>query len=278
MNRVHQKSYFEIYKSPLSENSFKFEDLEEITCSGPRISCIASRPLIGKTSFLISLALRVGILRSRKRIAFFSASGMGEEIYKRMASYISGKDARSIGFNNKDASLLLRVSYNLGKSNIYIDDKSTITIDYIIDKLNDLKKKGNIDLLIIDDFSYIINAGKFRTRRKKILAIKEISKELNSPAIITAELSRRLLRRTSKIPKLDDIRGHFIVDLLDVILLIHREDYYHETTEPAGNSVAEVIIAKRNKDPIGSVYLSFEKKYSIFKDLGWFDALHNGVI
>ena len=54
----------------------------------------------------------------------------------------------------------------------------------------------------------------------------------------------------------------------DVVLLLHREDYYHRGEsgyEP--NNTAEVIIAKQRNGPTGTVQLTFREKCTRFENL-----------
>jgi replicative DNA helicase len=53
----------------------------------------------------------------------------------------------------------------------------------------------------------------------------------------------------------------------DVVMLLHREDYYHrgeEAYEP--NNTAELIIAKQRNGPTGSVKLTFMEKTTRFEN------------
>ena len=54
----------------------------------------------------------------------------------------------------------------------------------------------------------------------------------------------------------------------DVIMLLHREDYYR-MSEPdfTPDNIAEVIIAKQRNRPTGTVKLTFDSKTTTFKNL-----------
>jgi replicative DNA helicase len=49
----------------------------------------------------------------------------------------------------------------------------------------------------------------------------------------------------------------------DVIMLLHREDYYQETEQNRG--LAEVIVAKQRNGPTGSVKLRFFREFMRFE-------------
>jgi replicative DNA helicase len=52
----------------------------------------------------------------------------------------------------------------------------------------------------------------------------------------------------------------------DVIMLLHREDYYHQNDPDYDKDhTAEVIIAKQRNGPTGTVKLSFLEQYTRFE-------------
>ena len=53
----------------------------------------------------------------------------------------------------------------------------------------------------------------------------------------------------------------------DVIMLLHREDYYHRgDLEYDRNNLAEVIIAKQRNGPTGTVKLIFREECTRFEN------------
>lgn len=90
------------------------------------------------------------------------------------------------------------------------------------------------------------------------------------PVIGLAQLNRQGAQRTNNRPLMSDLRDAGALEQdADVIILMHREDYYDENTNMKG--VAEAIIAKQRMGPTGTVRLFFEKEFSRFKDVprGW---------
>jgi replicative DNA helicase len=52
----------------------------------------------------------------------------------------------------------------------------------------------------------------------------------------------------------------------DVVILLHREDYYHQGEgDYTPNNTAEIIIAKQRNGPTGTVNLRFMDKYARFE-------------
>ncbi|MFC1767811.1 DnaB-like helicase C-terminal domain-containing protein, partial [Candidatus Margulisiibacteriota bacterium] len=94
-------------------------------------------------------------------------------------------------------------------------------------------------------------------------SLKTLARELDVPVIAISQLSRAVEQRTDRIPRLSDLReSGEIEQTADVVLFIHREDYYNPTSEK-GN-IADVIIAKQRNGPVGTVELVFRKEFAKF--------------
>jgi replicative DNA helicase len=65
---------------------------------------------------------------------------------------------------------------------------------------------------------------------------------LGCPVVIVAQLNREVKNRASKRPTLTDLReSGEIEQKADVVLMLHREDYYDASVMPGA---AEIIVAK----------------------------------
>jgi replicative DNA helicase len=94
-------------------------------------------------------------------------------------------------------------------------------------------------------------------------SLKTLARELDVPVIAVSQLSRAIEQRTDRIPRLSDLReSGEIEQTADVVLFIHRDDYYNPASE-RGN-IAEIIIAKQRNGPVGTVELVFRKDVAKF--------------
>jgi replicative DNA helicase len=102
--------------------------------------------------------------------------------------------------------------------------------------------------------------------------LKSIAKELNVPILALSQLNRSVeMRGGTKRPLLSDLRESGAIEQdADMVMFIHRPEYYGISEDEEGNSlrnVAEIIIAKHRNGSVGDVRLSFRKELAKFVDL-----------
>jgi replicative DNA helicase len=116
-------------------------------------------------------------------------------------------------------------------------------------------------------------AGKVESRQQEISVIsrylKSLAREIDAPVIVLSQLNRAAEGREDHRPRMSDLRESGSIEQdADVVMLLHREDYYHrgeEAYEP--DNTAEVIIAKQRNGPTGTVKLMFREKCTRFENL-----------
>ncbi len=100
-----------------------------------------------------------------------------------------------------------------------------------------------------------------------ILGLKSLARELSIPVIAMSHLNRLPEGRADKRPLISDLRESGAIEQdADVVLLIHREEYYRPEDESV-QGVAELNIAKQRNGPVGKIQLSFNKKITRFANL-----------
>jgi replicative DNA helicase len=99
--------------------------------------------------------------------------------------------------------------------------------------------------------------------------IKAVARELEVPVICLSQLNRSSEGRDGHRPRMSDLRESGSIEQdADVVMLLHREDYYR-MSEPdfVPDNIAEVIIAKQRNGPTGTVKLTFNNKCTRFENL-----------
>ena len=104
-------------------------------------------------------------------------------------------------------------------------------------------------------------------------AIKALARELSVPVLCLSQLNRNPEGRESKKPMLSDLRESGAIEQdADVVMMLHREDYYHPDDKwrdehPDKVGVSELIIAKQRNGPTGVVNLQFDRNTTRFHTL-----------
>ena len=117
-----------------------------------------------------------------------------------------------------------------------------------------------------------LGSGRTESRQQEITAIsrylKSLARELEIPVVVLSQLNRSPEGREGHRPRMSDLRESGSIEQdADVIMLLHREDYYHrgeDDYEP--NNTAELIIAKQRNGPTGTVKLTFMEKTTRFEN------------
>ena len=99
--------------------------------------------------------------------------------------------------------------------------------------------------------------------------MKAVARELNIPVVVMSQLNRSPEGREGHRPRMSDLRESGSIEQdADVVMLLHREDYYHRgDKEYQPNNKAEIIIAKQRNGPTGLVKLMFREQFTRFENI-----------
>jgi replicative DNA helicase len=162
----------------------------------------------------------------------------------------------------------------LSETPIYIDDTSALSPLELRAKARRLKNLYDIQIIMIDYLQLMhLGVGRVESRQQEVSAIsryvKGLARELDVPVVVLSQLNRAAEGREGHRPRMSDLRESGSIEQdADVIMLLHREDYYHRgDSEYENNHTAEVIIAKQRNGPTGTVSLTFREECTRFENL-----------
>lgn len=193
-----------------------------------------------------------------------------------MESGIDGRAYKNASLGNGELNALHEARQTLQKEGIYIDDTPSLPILELRDKARRLKTQNNIGLVIVD-YLQLINGRTDRgmNREQEISTIsrelKAMAKELEVPVIALSQLSREVEKRGGDMrPRLSDLRESGAIEQdADIVMFIHRPEYYDFKLDGDGNStegVAEIIIAKHRNGDTGITRLHWAPEQTKFSD------------
>jgi replicative DNA helicase len=259
-----------------------YYQLDELTCGlqGGEMIIIAGRPSMGKTSLALNIAEHIGLME-KIPVAIFSLETGKQQLAERFLCSISAIDAQKVrkgALDTEHYQELVKACSQLSEAPIYIDDTSTLTPLELRAKARRLKSLYDIRCIIVDYLQLMhLGAGRVESRQQEITTIsryiKALARELSIPVVVLSQLNRSPEGREGHRPRMSDLRESGSIEQdADVVMLLHRDDYYHrgqEDYEP--NNRADLIIAKQRNGPTGSVQLVFREKFTRFENASQID-------
>lgn len=263
---------------------------------------LAARPSMGKTALVTNIAWSVarnkfisddGEERSAP-VGFFSLEMSAEQLASRLISSETEIAGHLLSRGKLDDTQMKRVSIKsleLSRTPLFIDDRGGISIAQLCARARRMKRKHDIQLLIVDYLQLLSGSRKERVQELTQITtgLKSLAKELGIPVIALSQLNRDLEKRTDKRPQLSDLRESGSIEQdADVVMFVYREEYYwtrehpkpdskdpkdldleawHISAKQHGLGIGEVIIGKQRHGPIGTVTLAFNGETTKFSNL-----------
>jgi replicative DNA helicase len=255
-----------------------FVDLDTLTSGFQKsdLVIIAARPSMGKTSFVLNVALH-GAAEAGRSVGLFSLEMAKEQLFLRMLTSEARIDAHRLrqGYlGERDYAQLVDAFGRLHDAKLFIDDSPGLGILEMRAKARRLKLEHGLDLLVVDYLQLMQGRGRFENRQQELAsisrALKILAKELEVPILALSQLSRAPEARGDHRPQLSDLRESGALEQdADVVLFIFREEMYQQEAErrPEVEGTAEIIIGKQRNGPTGTVRLAFLKQYTRFENL-----------
>ncbi len=284
MSTLIKRAIEEIKNSSHSETGLTgvpsgFVELDRLTNGWQKtdLVIIAARPSMGKTAFVLSLARNAAI--TGYPVAIFSLEMGSLQLVNRMIaaeSEIPSEIIRSGRLSDAQLAQIMEKTAQLAEAPIFIDDTPAISIYELRAKARRLKAQHNIQMIIIDYLQLMTTRDdKSGNREQEISQIsrslKAIAKELEIPVLALSQLNRSVEKREQKEPQLSDLRESGAIEQdADMVLFIHRPEYYKIYEDEHGNStegIASIIVAKHRNGPVGTVNLRFNKEITRFENL-----------
>ncbi|MCH7471935.1 replicative DNA helicase [bacterium] len=270
-----------------------FIDLDVMTggLRASELTIIAARASMGKTSLGLNFAHNIAV-RHGLPVAIFSLEMGAEQLAERLlctgTMYTEGMRIRGVSttrLQNPDLTdaewkVLTEAYQRIVAAPVYLDDSSLLTIRMLKSKSRRLHAHQKVQCIIVDYLQLMTTGTASDNRVQEVSEIsrglKQIARELKIPVVALSQLSRQVEARHNKKPQLSDLRESGAIEQdADVVMFIHRPDYYEEakTGEPGGDkfgipglSEAEIIVAKNRNGPTGTAKMYFYKEITRFLD------------
>lgn len=250
-----------------------FRDLDNLLLGMQKtdLVIVGAVPGMGKTSWMLSVALNMA--RRGSRVGFITQEMGDDQITNRLLALESAVNLQAVRSGNMSSGEFTRYTRAAGQlallENKILIDPNTVTPDTLRGKVMKWAGEGGIDILFVD-YLQIMSSGTMFKPTERVQAVgyfarslKELAREMRIPVIAAAQLNREIANRQDKRPYLSDLRESGEIEQnADVVIFIHRDEYYNEASEFANQ--ADIIVAKHRNGPTGTTTLYFEKTLTKF--------------
>jgi replicative DNA helicase len=249
-------------------------DLDRMVSILPQeLIILAARPSMGKSALALNIAENVSI-DSGKRVLFVSLEMSASGVAYRLLASRSRVDSTAIRENRMtpdERKRLVEASAVCSQAKLLIDETPTRTVSQIAAVARREKRRRGLDLLVIDYLQLVEPIDHKVPREQQVAQIskrlKGIARELKVPVLVLAQLNRES-DKTGRKPRLSDLRESGAIEQdADVVMFIHREEYYMTPDEAISkqvNGIATVIVAKQRDGATGEITLTWQKNITRF--------------
>jgi replicative DNA helicase len=258
----------------LGTGYYELDDLTSGLQNGEMV-VVAGRPSMGKTSLVLNIAEHIAV-QDNVPVAVFSLEMGRQALAERFLCSVSEIDAQAVRkgiLKTEHYQKLVKACSILAEAPIFIDDTAALTPLELRAKARRLKTRHDIKCIMVDYLQLMHMGGRVESRQQEITTIsrylKGLARELNIPVVVLSQLNRAAEGREGHRPRMSDLRESGSIEQdADVVMLLHREDYYKhgdEGYEP--DNIAELIIAKQRNGPTGNVKLIFRERITRFENM-----------
>ena len=205
---------------------------------------------------------------------FVSLEMSGIELADRMLcslARVNGHRLRNGTISSDDRERLIRKANEISQAPLFVDDSPSRTVSEIAAAARRIKRREESLGLIVIDYLQLIEPDNSRDPRQEQVAkiarrLKGVARELKVPLLCLSQLNRQAEDSKDHRPKLSHLRESGAIEQdADVVMFVHREEYYHRGDDRAQYAgQAEIIISKQRNGPIGDVELTWEADYTRF--------------
>jgi replicative DNA helicase len=238
------------------------------------LTVLAARPSMGKTALALNIAEHVAI-GLQQPVLFVSLEMAAIELTNRLLcsrARVDGQRLRRGMLSQREQAKLVDEAGRISSAPLYIDETTARNITAIASTARRVKRwAGRDPSLVVIDYLQLVEPDNSKDPRQEQVArvarrLKALARDLKVPVLCLAQLNRQAEMTKDSRPRLSHLRESGAIEQdADVVMFIHREDYYLSGEEKDENKGrATLMIAKQRNGPVGDVELLFHDKYARF--------------
>lgn len=266
-------------KDRLRSNIKSLDDILHNFYAGTLVT-IGGMSSMGKTAFALNLVNEFAV-KQKHPLLFFSLEGKASLWTTRLLSIVTGISTSSLldsTLTVDDWGKLDQGARLLASAPIYLEAKSVNHIDKLCEVARKMKEEYGIHIIFVD-YVQLLNAkdgysdNRYLDLNYVTRKLKELAKELEVPVVILSQLNRHMKDDEGlegKRPRIADLRDSGTIEEdSDLVILVHRPEYYHIYQDEKGNDLhglVQLIVAKNRMGALGECRVRFEASSGLISD------------
>lgn len=235
---------------------------------------IAGRPAMGKSLILLGVGRHVAI-KHRRGVLISSMEMSHVQMGQRLVAaeaHVPLHHLRARTLSREQYVAVRQARERIRRSPLRIDDSPAVPVSKWRRRLRQLQAKDELPAALIVDYLQIAKAEtKAQNRVIEVdsiaVGLKALAQEFKIVVIAAAQLNRVSEHRTDKTPTMSDLReSGGIENNANIVILLHRDDYYDRESPRAGEF--DFIVAKNRMGHNATVTAGWQGHYAEVVDLG----------
>ncbi len=226
------------------------------------VTIIGARPAMGKTAFMLSSAWRQAKaghrpyvvqmeMKDRNLAARLVCGETGIPLWKVKRRMLDQQDM--------DRMAQWHIDNGEATARLLVDETASMRVSALAARLDRAKRRNGIDMVWIDYIGLLQPSEKQRPGYDRMTAISNelrvLSKEIDLPFAVLAQLSRPPKGTSVTAPKLTDLRDSGEIEQdAEAVAFLHRPKYY----DASADDTVQFIIAKNRDGEDGLAELEFD--------------------
>lgn len=254
-----------------------FDDFDQLTggLQNSELIILAARPSMGKTALAMNIAEHAA-MQVRAPVLFVSLEMSAIELGDRLlcsVAEVNGQRLRNGTITNDERRKLVQTAAEISQAPMFIDDSPSRTMTEIAAGARRLKRREGLGLIVID-YLQLIEPDDSRDPRQEQVAkiarrLKGLAREMEVPVLCLAQLNRQVESTRDNKPQLSHLRESGAIEQdADVVMFVHREEYYQTNEEDRERfrGEADLLIRKQRNGPTGDVKLTWVHDFTRFRN------------
>ena len=267
-------------KDRLRSNVKSLDDILHNFYAGTLVT-IGGMSSMGKTAFALNLVNEFAV-KQKHPLLFFSLEGNASLWTTRLLSIVTGISTSSLLDSTLTADDWCKFDQRsslLSDAPIYLEAKRVNHIDKLCEVARKMKEEYGIHIIFVD-YVQLLNAkdgysdNRYLDLNYVTRKLKELAKELEVPIVILSQLNRHLKDDDAGLecnrPRISDLRDSGTIEEdSDLVILLHRPEYYHIYQDEKGNdlhNLVQLIVAKNRMGALGECRVRFEASTGLMTD------------